>query len=249
MNIFKEIGGRIWAVWAIIVFLSSMMVVVFIPTIVCFFIPDPKGTRIFLWFARQWMNVFLNLIGCPLTIKGIENCKADENYVVICNHNSLMDVPLSSPYVPGGNKTIAKHTFIYIPVFNVIYFKGSVLVKRNNDQSRRESFDKMKAVLAKGLHMVIYPEGTRNRTDQPLKKFYDGAFKLAVAAKKDILPIVLFNTKKALPVEKTFFCWPHKLEMHFLPVIKTDDKTDKQLKEESFEIMSAYYAQHEKSVL
>jgi hypothetical protein len=39
------------------------------------------------------------------------------------------------------------------------------------------------------------------------------------------------------------------LEMHFLPVIKTDDKTDKQLKEESFEIMSAYYAQHEKSVL
>jgi 1-acyl-sn-glycerol-3-phosphate acyltransferase len=43
-----------------------------------------------------------------------------------------------------------------------------------------KSFEKMKAVLEKGMHMSIYPEGTRNRTAEPLKKFHDGAFKLAV---------------------------------------------------------------------
>ena len=43
----------------------------------------------------------------------------------------------------------------------------------------------MKSVLEKGIHMSIYPEGTRNRTKEPLKKNgYDGAFRLAVKMKR-----------------------------------------------------------------
>ena len=69
------------------------------------------------------------------------------------------------------------------------------------------------------MHMSIYPEGTRNRTDEPLKKFYDGAFKLAVSTGNAIIPAVIFNTKKALPVNKTFFFLPHRLQMHFLEAV------------------------------
>ena len=46
--------------------------------------------------------------------------------------------------------------------------------------------------------MCIYPEGTRNRTEEPLKKFHDGAFRLAVSSGKEIIPAIIFNTKKAL---------------------------------------------------
>ena len=51
----------------------------------------------------------------------------------------------------------------------------------------------MKKVLDMGLHMCIYPEGTRNKTDQPLKTFHDGAFRLAIDTRKAIIPGMIFQ--------------------------------------------------------
>ena len=66
-----------------------------------------------------------------------------------------MDVPLSSPGIPGANKTIAKAGMAKIPLFGLIYKSGSVLVDRKNEQSRKASYSKMKEVLALGLHMCF----------------------------------------------------------------------------------------------
>ena len=117
-----------------------------------------------------------------------------------------------------------------------------MLVDRNSDASRRKSFDDMKKVLRQGMHMCIYPEGTRNRTNEPLKKFYDGAFKLAVETKTAIIPALIFNTKKALPANKFFYFLPHKLEMHFLEPVAPGINTVDQLKEKVFTIMKDYYS-------
>jgi 1-acyl-sn-glycerol-3-phosphate acyltransferase len=119
--------------------------------------------------------------------------------------------------------------------------KGAILVDRKSEKSRRESFEKMKAVLAKGIHICIYPEGTRNRTNEPLKKFYDGAFKLAADTGTAIIPAVIFNTKKALPINKPFFFMPTKLRMHFLAPVAADGKTADELKEIVFNRMKEYY--------
>lgn len=89
--------------------------------------------------------------------------------------------------------------------------------------------------------MCIYPEGTRNRTNEPLKKFHDGAFKLAVETGTAILPAVIFNTRNVLPANKGFFFWPGKIEIHFLPAVKVDNQTAEQLKEKIFSITKEYY--------
>jgi 1-acyl-sn-glycerol-3-phosphate acyltransferase len=139
--------------------------------------------------------------------------------------------------MPSGNVTIAKKSFAKVPIFGWFYKRGSVLVDRNSDKSRRESFEQMKKVLAAGLHMGIYPEGTRNRSKEPIKKFYDGAFKLAVDSGKKVLPCVMHNTAKALPTDKFFWLMPTKLSMQFLPAISSTGKTSEQLRTEVFEIM------------
>ena len=191
------------------------------------------------------MNVWLTLVGCPIRIKGKENFLKGKTYIVTCNHNSLMDVPLSCPYIPGPNKTIAKTSFAKIPLFGFFYMKGSVLVDRKSEASRRQSFEKMKEVLEKGMHMSIYPEGTRNRTTEPLKKFHDGAFRLASETGHDIIPAVIFNTKKVLPIGKPFYFWPHKLEMHFLPAIQVTKNGDYSgIKERVFQLMKEHYTAH-----
>lgn len=243
MKIFKNIFGRVWAVWGIISFIVTFLIV-FIPSMFMYLLPEPKGTDIFIRLARIWMRVWLTLVGCPVTVRGRKNFEKGKTYVVTFNHNSLLDVPLSCPFVPGANKTIAKKSFTKIPLFGWYYRKGSVLVDRKSDSSRRQSFEEMKGVLKKGMHMCIYPEGTRNRTAEPLKKFYDGAFKLAVETKTPIIPTLIFNTKKALPVNKSFYFLPQKLEMHFLEPIDSNNISTEQLKEKVFEIMKDYFVKH-----
>lgn len=189
------------------------------------------------------MNIFLPLIGCPVTVRGREFFKPGETYIVVCNHNSLMDVPVSTPYIPGGNKTIAKVEMATVPLFGLIYRTGSVLVDRKSETSRRESFDKMKAVLDMGLHMCIYPEGTRNKTSEPLKSFHDGAFRLAISTGRPILPAIIFNTKKVLPINKILYAMPHRLYFHFLPPVAiTEGDTTESLKSAVRALMSEYYA-------
>lgn len=158
-----------------------------------------------------------------------------------------MDIPLSTPQIPGPNKTIAKAELAKIPLFGLIYSRGSVLVDRKSERSRKESYGKMKAVLRQGLHMCIYPEGSRNKTGEPLKSFHDGAFKLAVETGKPIIPALIFNTKKVLPgSSKPFFLWPATIHMDFLePVLVEPGMTAAQLKEKIFRIMYDYYKNNE----
>lgn len=239
-SILLSIFARLMAFWALLTFVGTFLII-FIPSMLCYLLPQKISMDIFIAISRIWMRVWLILVGCPLTIKGREHFKKGESYIVTFNHNSFLDIPLSCPFVPSGNKTIAKDSFAKIPLFGWYYAKGSILVNRKSDSSRRQSFEKMKQVLAMGLHMCIYPEGTRNRTNQPLKVFYDGAFKLSMATNKSILPCVMFNTAKALPTNKFFWFIPHKLHMQFLPPISPNFKTVDELKTEVFNIMEHTY--------
>ncbi|MBC6489577.1 lysophospholipid acyltransferase family protein [Flavihumibacter stibioxidans] len=238
----KNIFGTIWAVWAIIAFVITMIFFLIPVFVLCLPLEEPKRTHRFIYHSRIWMAVYLRLIGCPLKVTGKQYFAPGQNYIVICNHNALMDVPVSSPAIPGGNKTIAKAEMAKIPVFGVIYKLGSVLVDRQSDKSRKDSFAKMKAVLDSGLHMCIYPEGTRNKTSEPLKPFHDGAFKLALATRKAIIPGVIFHTRIVNPAHKSFYLMPHPLRIDFLPAIEVrDDDTVESLKQRSFDRMKQHY--------
>lgn len=238
---FKNVFGRVWATWGIISFMVTFLVI-FLPSMGAYLFKDEKkGQHYFIWVSKMWMDFWLILIACPLKITGRQNFKKGENYVVVFNHNALLDVPLSAPHVPGGNMTIAKASFTKAPIFGWFYKRGSVLVDRNNDRSRIKSFEDMKKVLQSGMHMCIYPEGTRNRTTEPIKPFFDGAFRLAIDSQKAIIPCVISGTKKAMPIHKKFFLWPTFLRMDFLPAEPPGSLRTKALKEIVFHKMTDYY--------
>ena len=237
----KKILPRVFATWALIVFVVTMLPVALLMWLIGV-VKEPKRTAYFRIISKIWMRIFFFLTGCSLKIKGIKNFKPGEKYIVICNHNSLMDVPLSTPFIPGANKTIAKAEMAKIPIFGLIYKRGSILVDRDDKNSRKNSFKKMKEVLNSGMHMCIYPEGTRNKTNMPLKEFHDGAFKLAVETETSILPALMFNTKKVLPPGEAFYFLPTKMELHFLPAVAISKSDDFELvKEKLHEVMSLYY--------
>jgi 1-acyl-sn-glycerol-3-phosphate acyltransferase len=240
MKILKNILGRIFAFWALIVFVITMLPA-FILIALAGLLKEPKSTATFQQVSKVWMRIFFFFTGIRISIKGKEYFKKGETYIVSCNHNSLMDVPMTTPFIPGPNKTIAKKEMASIPIFGIIYKRGSVLVDRKSEESRKKSFDSMKKVLNTGMHMCVYPEGTRNKTTAPLQPFYNGAFRLSKETGHAIMPAVLFNTSKVLPIHKTFFFWPVKIKMHFLPPVYPEGLSNDELNKKVFEIIKDYY--------
>jgi 1-acyl-sn-glycerol-3-phosphate acyltransferase len=243
MKIIKNIIARVLAIWALLVFASTMMLFIWF-YLLCFFMNEPLKTKYHRRVSQIWMGLFLFLVGCSFKVTGKKVFDGLENAIVVCNHNSLIDIPVSTPFLPRANKTIAKKSFVYVPLFGWVYQFASVVVDRKNDQSRRDSYEQMKKVLNNGLDMLIYPEGTRNKTNAPLKSFYDGAFKLSIDTKKPIVPVVLLNTKKILPAKPIMYLRPGKIEMHILPAIYPMGHSKDSLKNIVFETMGNYYLAH-----
>jgi 1-acyl-sn-glycerol-3-phosphate acyltransferase len=221
----KNILARILAIWSALAFIGSMLLVL-LPIWAAGIFGEPTSTACMIRLSRFWMSIYFPLSFIKVSITGKENFQPNENYIVVCNHNSFMDVPLSSPGIPGPNKTIAKVEMSRIPLFGIIYKRGSILINRKDENSRKESYQKMKDVLDAGMHMCIYPEGTRNKTDQPMKAFHDGAFKLSMETGKKIIPAIIKGTKEMLPNNKTLYFWPGKISMEFLSPIDPKDFGD-----------------------
>ncbi len=248
MKLIQNILGKIFAMYAALMFVATMLFVL-IPVWIISLLPEPRRARVLHPVFRLWMGIYMPLVFCPVTRRGKDKFKKGENYVVILNHNSFMDVPVSSPWIPGPNKTLAKMEMSRIPLFGAIYKAGSILVDRKSDQSRRGSFGKMQETLEQGTNLCLYPEGTRNKGGQPMQQFFDGAFRTAVKAQKPIMPGVIFNTAKVLPATKTFWMRPHPIQIHFLDPIPTTGLTVDDipaLKERLFTIMETYYINHKK---
>ncbi len=246
MKLIGKIAGHIYFVLGMLLFVATMLVVV-IPIWLTSMLPEPKRAKVMHPIFRLWMNVYMPLVGCPVFRKGKEHFKKGENYVVVTNHNSLVDVPVSSPWIPGPNKTLAKIEMARIPIFGVIYKAGSILVDRKNETSRRKSFTDMQEALEMGLHLCLYPEGTRNKSSQPIQRFYDGAFITAIKAQKPIVPGVIFNTGRILPHDKKLWARPLPIRFHFLEPVPTkgmmlDDLPA--LKEKVHRLMTDYYLAH-----
>jgi 1-acyl-sn-glycerol-3-phosphate acyltransferase len=251
MQLLKNILGRLYAFWLALWFTITILLVA-IPTAICHYTirDEVKRTTAILKWYRIWMDVLMTLVFCPVRVKGRSHFRKGENYVVVCNHNALFDILVSTPSVPGASKTLAKAELARIPVFGFIYRSGSILVNRQDPASRRKSLEAMRAVLASGMHLILYPEGTRNKTSAPLKSFYDGAFSMAIESGKPVIPCLIFNTRELIPPGKKFFAWPHRVPVHFLEPVSTAGLTLRDtamLKEKIHGIMTDYYVSHRRA--
>ena len=98
-------------------------------------------------------------------------------YIFVSNHISYLDAAIlvkafRQPVRPLGKVEMSK-----VPVFGFIYKNAIVTVDRSNPENRAKSVRIFKSIISKGISVLVFPEGTFNMTNQPLKEFYDGAFR------------------------------------------------------------------------
>ncbi|MDZ7649039.1 MAG: lysophospholipid acyltransferase family protein [Cytophagales bacterium] len=73
------------------------------------------------------------------------------------------------------------------------------VVDRSSNESRKKSLDYLKEILTMGINILIFPEGTQNRSKEILQPFKDGAFRIAADTQKALLPLVVLGAGKLMP--------------------------------------------------
>ena len=77
---------------------------------------------------------------------------------------------------------------------------GSVLIHRQWSETGHDPVKIMLSVLERGHSLIIFPEGTRNMTEEPLLRFRSGLYNLALARPDvEIVPCWIENMSRVLP--------------------------------------------------
>jgi len=137
--------------------------------------------------------------GIRVAVAGRERVPAGVACIILPNHVSNLDPPVLFPEIPGMAAAMLKKELMRIPFLGTgMRLGGFVPVERS---SRREdakaSVEKAVESLRRGLHMLIFAEGTRSK-DGRLQPFKRGPFYLAMEAGAPIVPVVITGTEKMM---------------------------------------------------
>lgn len=170
---------------------------------------------------------------------GRENFRKGQSYIYVSNHTSFLDIPGIRLIIPGEFRPLAKKELKKIPVFGWIAQSATVIVDRSSGESRKKSMDKLKNILLDGLSILIFAEGTQNRTKAILQPLKEGAFRIAIDTQQPILPMVVVGAGPLMP-PGTIALRPGKIKIIVAPEIPTAGLTIENLpalKQKTFTIM------------
>ena len=125
-------------------------------------------------------------------------------YVFVANHSSFTDVFLVAS-LPWEMKFLSKKTIFQIPLLGwQMRLAGDVPIVRGDRESAREAMREMRNRLDRRLSVLFFPEGTRS-LDGSLAEFREGAFRLAIEAGVEVLPLAITGAAGGLPKHSFVF--------------------------------------------
>jgi 1-acyl-sn-glycerol-3-phosphate acyltransferase len=210
----------IWFIWICIWFAFTGVMATFCYVFIFNFYKNKQKKKYTFIITKSWGNVLL--LGMGVKIKKIVNRELlkDENYIIVSNHLSMVDIPVSTSVCPVTFSYLAKKEVDKIPFVGYLARNMHVYVDRKNVDSRLKSMEKMKTHLDSSS-IYLFVEGTRNITKDPLLKFHNGAFSLAVETQKPIAILVLIGTDKILNPRKIFQASPGFVNAVWVDIIET----------------------------
>lgn len=180
---------KIYTAWVLIVF--TVFMILLLPGILLPFLLGRKFSWIGYSFLWIWSWIFSMLTFIRYDFYGTENLDKNRSCIYVSNHTSFLDIPGIRLIIPGEFRPIAKKELLKIPIFGIIVRAATVVVDRSNAQSRKQSMERLHAILTNGVSILVFAEGTQNRTKEILQPFKDGAFRIAIDTQLPIVPLVV----------------------------------------------------------
>lgn len=163
---------------------------------------------LYTWLNPAW----------PVKVVGREKIDPDETYVMVANHQSLLDIFVLFRLFTHF-KWVSKVENFRIPFIGWnMRLNDYIQLKRGDRLSSAAMLRSCRKNLAAGNSIMMFPEGTRSPTGQ-LRGFKPGAFNLAKDAKRPLLPIVVHGTASALPKRGVILRGRHRITIEVLDPI------------------------------
>lgn len=229
----------------------SFTIIVFLFYLVIWLLAYPfdRNRIISHCYSRFWSVGIYHL--CPwwhVEIEGMENIEKGKSYIVLSNHQAMLDIPLLYN-LPFNFKWVSKEEVFKIPIFGwVLAMHDDIAIKRGGAAGAKKMMNKCDRYLKKGISIVMFPEGTRTKTGQ-VGPFMQGAFLLAKRSKVELLPVVINGTFDALSAgENGSFgvAAPHTFRVKVLKPIAVEDFASLRFDEISNKMHDIIEAEHRK---
>ena len=185
-------------------------------------------------FPPRWFDGFIRLVcrmilitsGQWLRVQGPKPRSEDGPYIYIFNHGSLFDTFMLMGTLPSPISAIgAKKQFSW-PVWGTLLRRYDVIpIQRDARGPAIASMEASQELLARGISMLIAPEGTRT-LDGGLQPFKKGAFHVALNTGVTMIPIGLVGAYRAKP-KHDWRIRPGLLTLRFGEPIRAVDYQDK----------------------
>jgi 1-acyl-sn-glycerol-3-phosphate acyltransferase len=155
-------------------------------------LPLYKGTR-FMLSSSCWMA------GVRFRVEGLERVPRDRACIFMSNHVSNLDPPALISLIPGRTSAFMKRSLMQLPILGTGFRQGDFIAvdRRGNAADAKASVAAARSVLAKGVHMTTFVEGTRS-PDGRMLPFKKGPFFLAMDAGAPCIPVSIYGTEKLL---------------------------------------------------
>ncbi len=150
--------------------------------------------------SMQIVRVGLRLARVRVEVEGRERVPVHTACIFMANHVSNLDPPVLFPVLPGRTSAFLKRSLMRIPVLGYGFRLGAFIpVDRDGRvESAQQSVTEAGKVLAQGLHITSFVEGTRSR-DGHLLPFKKGPFYLAMETGAPCVPVSIYGTEKMMP--------------------------------------------------
>jgi 1-acyl-sn-glycerol-3-phosphate acyltransferase len=200
-----------------------------LPFVIVFSLFGIKGGNLVYRVCHVWGIIWYACIG--IWHREIYEAPHDKNkqYIFVANHSSYMDIPAVIRCMHQPIRVLGKSETVKIPVFGWIYKAAVILVERDSAERRARSVRALRAALRRGISIFIFPEGTFNETNKPLKEFYDGAFRVAIETQTPIKPLLFIDTVDRMHWRGIFELTPGRSAVVFMKEISIHNYTMKQL--------------------
>ena len=149
-------------------------------------------------FGHGGVRLGAALCGIKYRVAGTGNLPRDRAAVYCCNHQSNVDPPILYTALHPRMHILYKHEIDRIPVLARAFRMGGFIpIDRSKKESAMRSIEAGARSLQAGHSFLIFPEGTRSKTDEMLP-FKKGGFIMAIKAGVPIVPVAIQGGRAAM---------------------------------------------------
>ena len=177
----------------------------------------------------DYSNTLLSKLGISIKVLNTDKLPHDGQFILLSNHRSVIDpliieVALQKTQIFGhwvSKKELYNSFFFGLFVKNA----GTILLDREKSQMAGFFSDIKKATTA-GDSIYIFPEGTRNQSQEPLSKFKDGSRIIAMKNRLNMLPIYIKTNANEILMQALQKPDEYTIEVEVGDIIEYKDKRD-----------------------